>query len=97
MLGGTPEEKPEVYALFSPVRYVHAGCPPTLIIHGMHDILAPPDAIRQLYAALKETGVPVAMHLIPQTDHAFDLILPRVSPSAHNAIYDMERFLALMV
>lgn len=37
----------------------------------------------------------VAMHLLPQTDHAFDLILPKISPSAHNAIYDVERFLSL--
>ena len=36
------------------------------------------------------------MHILPQTDHAFDLILPKISPSAHNAIYDVERFLALM-
>ena len=35
------------------------------------------------------------MHILPQTDHAFDLILPNISPSAHNAIYDVERFLAL--
>ena len=37
------------------------------------------------------------MHILPQTDHAFDLILPKISPSAHNALYDVERFLALMV
>jgi len=45
---------------------------------------------------LKQAGVPAIMHLIPQTDHAFDLILPKISPSAHNAIYDVERFLALI-
>ena len=32
-----------------------------------------------------------------KTDHAFDLILPKISPSAHNAIYDVERFLALQI
>jgi hypothetical protein len=41
--------------------------------------------------------VPTIMHILPQTDHAFDLILPKISPSAHNAIYDVERFLALQV
>jgi len=30
----------------------------------------------------------------PQTDHAFDLILPKLSPSGHCAIYDVERFQA---
>jgi hypothetical protein len=35
------------------------------------------------------------MHILPQTDHAFDLILPKISPSAQNSISDVERFLAL--
>ena len=96
MLGGTPEKKPGAYALFSPITYVHKNCPTTLIIHGKHDILAPVTAIRLLYSALKEEGVPVFMHLVSQSDHAFDLILPRISPSAHNALYDVERFLAAM-
>ncbi len=96
MLGGTPAEKADVYALFSPLTHVHPGCPPTLFLHGEHDILAPIKAIRQLYGRLTQAGVPVVMHLIPLTDHAFDLILPKTSPSAHNAYYDVERFLALM-
>lgn len=97
MLGGNPDEKPEAYSMFSPLTHVHKGCPPTLILHGKHDILAPPEAIRQLQARLEAAGVPVVMHLIPQTDHAFDLILPKISPPAHNAFYNVERFMALMV
>jgi acetyl esterase/lipase len=50
---------------------------------------------RLLHDRLVEKNVPVVMHILPQTDHAFDLILPKISPSAHNAIYDIERFLAL--
>ncbi|MCK6691134.1 MAG: alpha/beta hydrolase [Thermoanaerobaculia bacterium] len=96
ILGGTPAEKADVYALFSPVTHVHPGCPPTLILHGKHDILAPVKAIRQLHGRLTQAGVPVVMHLIPLTDHAFDMILPKISPSAHNAYYDAERFLALL-
>jgi acetyl esterase/lipase len=96
IVGGTPDEKPDTYALFSPISYVHKDCPATLIIHGKHDVLAPVKAICELYSRLKEAGVPVVMHLLPQTDHGFDLILPKVSPSAHNAIYDVERFLAIM-
>jgi hypothetical protein len=37
------------------------------------------------------------MHVLPQTDHAFDLILPKISPSAHSAFFDVERFLALQI
>ena len=96
MLGGNPDEKPEIYALYSPIQYVSNKCPATLILHGEQDILAPVNAIRMLYKSLKQLGVPVIMHIIPQTDHAFDLILPRISPSAHNAMYDVERFMSLM-
>jgi acetyl esterase/lipase len=97
ILGGNPDQKPEAYALYSPIKYVHKNCPATLFINGEHDILAPPKAIQLLYSRLKEVGVPVVLHVVPQTDHAFDLILPKISPSSHNAIYDVERFLALQV
>lgn len=97
ILGGSPDEKPEAYDMFSPVTYVHKDCPSTLFIHGEQDILAPVNAIRHLYSLLKELGVPVVLHVLPQTDHAFDLILPKISPSAHNAYYDVERFLALQL
>lgn len=96
ILGGNPDEKPGVYALFSPVTHVHKDCPATLLVQGEQDILTPVKATRHLYTRLKEAGVPVLMHILPQTDHAFDLIVPKFSPSAHNAYYDVERFLALM-
>ncbi len=78
------------------MKYIDGSLPPTLIIHGKHDILAPAKAIQEMYHALTKKKVPVVMHLIPQTDHAFDLILPKYSPSAQNAIYDVERFLAII-
>jgi acetyl esterase/lipase len=95
ILGGHPDECPETYALFSPVTHVHPGCPPTLLIHGEHDIMAPVKSSRVLHSLLQKENVPSVLHILPQTDHAFDLILPEISPSAHNAIYDVERFLAI--
>jgi acetyl esterase/lipase len=97
LLGGHPDECPETYALFSPVNHVHANCPPTLLIHGEHDIMAPVKSTRFLYRRLLQEHVQTLMHILPQTDHAFDLPLPKISPAAHNAIYDIERFLALQV
>jgi dipeptidyl aminopeptidase/acylaminoacyl peptidase len=97
LLGGHPDECPETYALFSPVTYVHLDCPPTLLIHGEHDLMVPIKTTRFLCSRLVEEKVLTVMHILPQTDHAFDLILPKISPSAHNAIYDVERFLALHV
>ena len=95
LLGGHPDECPEQYALFSPVTHVHANCPATILIQGEQDVMAPANTIRMLHTRLVEKKVPVVLHILPQTDHAFDLILPDISPSAHNAIYDVERFLAL--
>ncbi len=95
LLGGHPNECPEQYALFSPVTHVHPGCPPTLLIHGEHDIMAPVKSTRYLYNRLVENRIPAVLHILPQTDHAFDLAFPKISPGAHNAIYDVERFIAI--
>ncbi len=59
--------------------------------------MATVNAARILHSRLVEEKVPAVMHILPQTDHAFDLVLPRISPSAHNAMYDIERFLALQI
>lgn len=96
LLGGHPDECPEQYARFSPGTHAHPHCPPTLLVHGAHDIMAPVAATRRLYTRLAEEKVPTILHVLPQTDHGFDLVLPKISPSAHNAIYDVERFLALI-
>ena len=97
LMGGHPDECPASYAFFSPVTHIHSGCPPTLLIHGEHDIMAPVKTTRILRNRLLDKKVPTVMHIIPQTDHAFDLILPEISPSAHTAFYEVERFLALHV
>ncbi|WP_211297993.1 alpha/beta hydrolase [Flagellimonas meridianipacifica] len=97
MLDGSPMKKSEAYAQFSPISYVHKDCPDTMLIQGEHDIITSPKATLELYFELIEKKVPAVLHMLSQTDHAFDLILPKISPSAHSAIYDIERFLALMV
>ena len=93
LLGGHPDEIPETYQYFSPISHITDKCPPTLLIHGAHDLMAPLDSSRKLVEKLKENKIPALLHILPQTDHAFDLIVPQISPSAHNAIYDIERFL----
>lgn len=96
LLGGHPDECAETYALYSPVSHIHTQCPPTLLVHGEDDAMAPVKSTRLLRTRLQEEKVPSVMHILPQTDHAFDLCLPQISPAAHNALYDVERFLALM-
>jgi hypothetical protein len=41
--------------------------------------------------------VPAVNIVYPLTNHAFDMLLPQVSPPTHAALYYLERFLALMV
>ena len=96
LIGGHPDEVLEKYALLSPVTHVCPGCPPTLLIQGEDDLITPVEAARTLAHKLQEAGVPVVSVVFPQTDHAFDLMLPALSPTAQAALYDVERFLALM-
>jgi acetyl esterase/lipase len=96
LMGGHPDECPERYKLFSPINHVSSKCPPTLLIHGEHDIMAPVNSTRQLYNRLIKEKIPAIMHILPQTDHAFDLLFPNIAPSAHNAFYDIERFMEIM-
>jgi acetyl esterase/lipase len=97
LLGGHLHEVPEMYALASPVTHADAGSPPTLQIQGTPDVITPVAATRELHDRLVENGVLAVNITYPMTNHAFDLILPQVSPAAQSAMYYLERFLALMV
>ena len=97
LLGGHLQDIPEVYALASPVTHVTPDSPPTLLIQGEPDVIAPADAARELEAALVEAGVPVVNVIYPLANHAFDLLFPQISAPAQSAIYTLERFLALRI
>jgi acetyl esterase/lipase len=95
MLGGKSEEAPTMYDLASPIGHIHAGCPLTMLIHGNQDLLVPIEGSRAVYAKLVAANVPVVCLELPNTDHAFDLVLPRLSLPAQVALYEIERFLLL--
>jgi acetyl esterase/lipase len=97
LLGGTPDEVPELYHLGSPISHVGPHCPPTLLLQGAHDGGGMLPDVHRLHRALCEAGVASVYVEFPDTEHAFDLIFPRWSPAAQAATYDTERFLALMV
>lgn len=96
LLGGHPGDVPDIYQLACPATHVHPGCPSTLLIQGSHDLLVPVDTTHAFYKKLLESGVPAINVIFPLTDHIFDLILPQISPPAQSALYDVDRFLALM-
>ena len=96
-LGGTPDEVPGAYALYSPQTHVGPHCPPTLFFQGADDSGGMVPQIRHLHETLRRAGVPSLYVEFPQTEHAFDLSLPAISPAAGAAFYDLERFLGLIV
>jgi acetyl esterase/lipase len=97
LLGGRPDQVPDMYQLACPTTHVQPGSPPTLLIQGDIDFIIPIEGTLDLYAKLVESGVPAINVVFRWVDHIFDLMLPQVSPSAQSALYDVDRFLALMV
>jgi len=96
LLGGWPQDAPDTWELASPITHVHPGCPPTLLMQGAQDLITPVEATRALHTRLVESGVPAINVIFPWTDHAFDLLLPQISPPSQSALYDVDRFLALL-
>ena len=96
LLGGSPDEVPGQYQLGSPLAHMGRHCPPTLLINGVHDYGISVSHHRDVYAGLRRVGV-TAVHIeLPLTEHAFDLVFPRISPATQSAWYDTDRFLALV-
>jgi acetyl esterase/lipase len=60
------------------------------------DLITPVKATRIIFEKLCAAGVPVLMAVYPQTDHAFDLMLPRLSLPAQAALYEIDHFLAVL-
>ena len=96
LLGATPTRTPTLYSRLSPLQHVGPHCPPTFLLQGTADIFGMGPSVRRLHQPLQAAGVPSVLVEFPRTDHAFDLVLPQVSPVAQAAVYDVERFLGLM-
>lgn len=69
LIGGNLETDREQVAAVSPVHYITADDPPTLILHGTHDALVPYAQSVELAAALKAKGVPVWLQTLPGSGH----------------------------
>ncbi|PVY95466.1 alpha/beta hydrolase [Actinomycetospora cinnamomea] len=97
LLGGQPEDWPELYRRVSPITHVGPNTPPTLQFVGEHDVyLSRHRREVALHRKLQEVRVPSVYVEFPRTDHAFDMFLPTLSPAAHAAMYDVDRFLGLL-
>jgi len=70
LLGGNVARELEDQA--SPIRYVHPGYPPTMLVHGNADAVVPVEASFAMYHALVAAGAPVELHVFDGEAHAFD-------------------------
>ncbi len=91
-LGGTPATKADAYYAASPINFVKAHTPPTLLIHGQLDPLVWPEQSERLAARLQENGRPHFLLSIPWGTHGCDANLS--GPSGQLSLYAIDRFLA---
>ena len=109
-MGGMPQDVPRAYDLAEVRSHVTPAAPPTLIFQGEFDCVIQAAAVRNLAAALRSANVPVVYVEFPETDHGFDVAtslnpagrggyLPvesQFSPPSEAALYELDRFLALL-
>ncbi len=69
LLGGLPEEMPDLAKLASPVTHLDRNDPPVLLLHGDADPQMPPQQSEELARACTEAGIPVELHVLPGSRH----------------------------
>lgn len=69
LLGGQPEEKPELAKLASPVFHVDAADPPLLLLHGDQDPQVPINQAHELHGRYMELKLPVQFEVIHGAVH----------------------------
>lgn len=80
--------QPETIRLASPVSFVDAHTPPTLLIHGTVDTTVAPKQSQDMDALLKSKGVPVEIMLLPGVGHSFLGATHEATRAASNAAID---------
>jgi dipeptidyl aminopeptidase/acylaminoacyl peptidase/uncharacterized protein YceK len=69
MLGGTPEQVPQEYAVRSALNYTDSITAAMLLIHGEKDPICPVNQARRLYDALSAAGKTVEIKIYPNEAH----------------------------
>ncbi len=62
LLGGTPEAKPEQYAVSSPISYVEQFAAPVLVIQGSNDTRCPARPMRLFEEQMRAHGKDITVH-----------------------------------
>jgi acetyl esterase/lipase len=87
LLGGSSDQRQELYRKGSPVTYIKSDCPPTLIFQSEHDSGVPVRSARDFYQKLITAGVRAVYVEFPQTDHAFDLQIKGITAIARKNLH----------
>jgi acetyl esterase/lipase len=90
-LGGPPAKADDAYFAASPINFVTASTPPTLLIHGLHDQHVLPEESARLEARLAESKVKHLFVRLPWATHACDWSFS--GPCGQITTYAIERFL----
>jgi len=69
LVGGPIAEQQELVALANPIRYVHPGVPPVLLMHGALDNCVPVMCSERFHFALRAHQVDAHLHVIEQGHH----------------------------
>lgn len=72
LLGGQPEDKPELARLASPVTHVDASDPPVLLLHGDQDPQMPINQSHELVGKYEEFKLPVEFEVVHGGAHGGD-------------------------
>ncbi len=91
-LGGTPDTAAAGYRDASPIAYVSADVPPTLLLYGARDHIVEARFGRDLHRRLQAAGAQSLLLEIPWAEHAFDALPWGLSGQLSQ--YYVERFLA---
>ena len=90
-LGGSPAKADDAYFAASPINFVTASSPPTLLIHGLNDGHVSPEESARLEARLAQAKVKNLFVRLPWATHACDWSFS--GPCGQITTYAIERFL----
>lgn len=69
LLGGLPEEVPDLARLASPVAHVDRSDPPVIILHGDQDLSIPVNQALELDGAYRRAGLVAELLIVPGVGH----------------------------
>jgi len=88
-LGGSYEDKQDVYEKASPITHVDTSSPPFLFLHGTADKTVPFEQSQRMLKKLQAAGVPAEIYVAEEAGHAFFNRPPHYDPTLKR----MEQFL----